>query len=103
MRQKKEQTRNMAWVKTTDVGEAPLKIWPVRLTTDTAYGDAPNLAWLVDERGSESRISRCPQPESPYPFLLRPGTPEHAHLRPRTGQLVAGVMDPDLNLPELNP
>lgn len=66
---RKEQKRNMIWIKTTDVGEAPLKIWPVRLTTDTAYGDAPNAA--------ASRISRCPQPESPNPFLFRLGTPEH--------------------------
>lgn len=42
----------------------------------------------------------------PCPFSyvrLCPGTPEPAPLRLRTEQLVAGVMDPDLNLPELNP
>ncbi|WP_367160980.1 IS1182 family transposase [Kozakia baliensis] len=31
-------------------------IWPVCLAADTAYGDAPNLAWLVDERGIEPHI-----------------------------------------------
>ncbi|MCG4260929.1 hypothetical protein K6W36_10095 [Acetobacter senegalensis] len=34
---------------------------------------------------------------------LRPGTPEPAPLRLCLEQLVAGVMDPDLNLPALNP
>lgn len=34
----------------------------------------------------------------PLPFFLRPLTPEYAHLRHYTEQLVAGVMDPDLNL-----
>lgn len=34
---------------------------------------------------------------------VRPRTPEPALIRLRTEQLVAGVMDPDLNLPELNP
>ncbi|NIE81613.1 transposase [Asaia sp. As-1742] len=31
-------------------------IWPARLAADPAYGDAPNLAWLVDERGIEPHI-----------------------------------------------
>jgi len=31
-------------------------IWPARLAADTAYGDAPNLAWLVEERGIEPHI-----------------------------------------------
>lgn len=31
-------------------------VWPARLEADTAYGDAPNLAWLVDERGIEPHI-----------------------------------------------
>ncbi|WP_158093464.1 hypothetical protein [Acetobacter sp. DsW_063] len=45
-----------------------------------------------------------PEGSVPSPlFLLRPGTPEHADLRLRTEQLVAGIMDPDLNLPALNP
>jgi transposase len=31
-------------------------IWPERLVADTAYGSAPNLAWLVEERGIAPHI-----------------------------------------------
>jgi IS5 family transposase len=31
-------------------------LWPARLSSDTAYGSAENLAWLVHERGIESHI-----------------------------------------------
>lgn len=31
-------------------------LWPERLTADTAYGSAENLAWLVHERGIEPHI-----------------------------------------------
>lgn len=31
-------------------------LWPQRLVADGGYGDAPNLAWLVDERGIEPHI-----------------------------------------------
>ena len=30
--------------------------WPQRLVADGGYGDAPNLAWLVEERGIEPHI-----------------------------------------------
>ncbi|GBQ19604.1 transposase [Gluconacetobacter sacchari DSM 12717] len=33
--------------------QARFDIWPARLAADTVYGDAPNLAWLVNERGTE--------------------------------------------------
>lgn len=31
-------------------------LWPEKLVADTAYGSAPNLAWLVEERGIEPHI-----------------------------------------------
>mgnify|MGYP003640648220 CR=1 FL=1 len=31
-------------------------LWPERLVADTAYGSAPNLAWLVESRGIEPHI-----------------------------------------------
>jgi hypothetical protein len=31
-------------------------LWPERLSADTAYGSAENLAWLVHERGIEPHI-----------------------------------------------
>ena len=31
-------------------------LWPERLAADAGYGDAPNLAWLVEERGIEPHI-----------------------------------------------
>lgn len=31
-------------------------LWPERLAADTAYGDAANLAWLVEEKGIEPHI-----------------------------------------------
>ena len=31
-------------------------LWPERLVADTAYGSAPNLAWLVEDRGIEPHI-----------------------------------------------
>jgi len=31
-------------------------LWPERLAADTGYGDARNLAWLVEERGIEPHI-----------------------------------------------
>jgi transposase len=31
-------------------------IWPQRLVADTAYGSAPNLAWLVEDKGIEPHI-----------------------------------------------
>jgi transposase len=31
-------------------------LWPERLVADTGYGDAPNLAWLIEERGIEPHI-----------------------------------------------
>lgn len=31
-------------------------LWPERLVADTAYGSAPNLGWLVEERGIEPHI-----------------------------------------------
>lgn len=31
-------------------------LWPERLAADTAYGDAVNLAWLVEEKGIEPHI-----------------------------------------------
>ena len=31
-------------------------IWPARLAADAGYGDAPNLAWLVDQKGIEPHI-----------------------------------------------
>ena len=31
-------------------------LWPAKLVADTAYGSAPNLAWLVEERGIEPHI-----------------------------------------------
>ena len=30
--------------------------WPEKLVADTAYGSAPNLAWLVEDRGIEPHI-----------------------------------------------
>ena len=46
---------------------------------------------------------QCPLP-CPFSYArLCPGTPEHAPLRLRTEQLVAGIRHPDLNLPALNP
>ena len=31
-------------------------LWPERLVADTAYGSAPNLAWLVEDKGIEPHI-----------------------------------------------
>ncbi len=31
-------------------------LWPEKLVADTAYGSAPNLAWLVEDRGIEPHI-----------------------------------------------
>jgi transposase len=31
-------------------------LWPEKLVADTAYGSAPNLAWLVEERGIKPHI-----------------------------------------------
>jgi hypothetical protein len=31
-------------------------LWPERLSADTAYGLAENLAWLVHERGIEGAV-----------------------------------------------
>jgi len=31
-------------------------LWPERLVADTAYGSAPNLGWLVEDRGIEPHI-----------------------------------------------
>ena len=47
----------------------------------------------------EGSVPTC----SSFCARVRPGTPKHAPLRQYTKQLVAGVMDPDLNLRELSP
>ncbi len=39
-----------------DRTEARFRLKPERLAADTGYGDAANLAWLVDERGIEPHI-----------------------------------------------
>lgn len=31
-------------------------LWPEKLVADTAYGSAPNLAWLIEDRGIEPHI-----------------------------------------------
>jgi hypothetical protein len=31
-------------------------LWPEKLVADAAYGSAPNLAWLVEDRGIEPHI-----------------------------------------------
>lgn len=31
-------------------------LWPERLVADTAYGSAPNLGWLVEDRGIKPHI-----------------------------------------------
>ena len=57
-------------------------LWPERLVADTAYGSAPNLAWLVEDKVS-----------SPYPGVRKVRTQRRylravrLHLRPRGRQL----------------
>jgi hypothetical protein len=41
---------------TIDRTQERFGLWPERLTADTAYGSAENLAWLVHERGFEPHI-----------------------------------------------